>query len=108
MSSAYPSAAVLRAWEATHHFMIDEYVTKRSRPLWDSVWMMPVFQVHLKAAGASPPKTADGAFDVTKCCLSWNMKQGRKCVKNPEPDCPKSHVCMRCGGGHRAVECTRE
>jgi hypothetical protein len=105
---SYAPAAVLRAWEATHHFMIDEYVSKRSRPQWDNVWMMPVFQVHLKGSASPMPKMADGAFDVTKCCISWNLRQGRKCVKNPEADCTKSHICMRCGGGHRAIECTRE
>ncbi len=105
---SYDHAAVLRAWEATHHFVVDEYVTKRSRPAWDTIWMMPVFQVQLKEPTGTPPRVADGAFDATKCCISWNVKQGRRCVKNPEPTCTKLHLCMRCGGEHRICECTRE
>ena len=101
------SPAVIRAWEASHHFVV-EYIAKRSRPSWDSLWMMPVFQIQLKGAPNTPPKPAGGTFDATKCCVSWNLKQGRRCVKNPEPTCIKLHLCMRCGGEHRICECSRE
>jgi hypothetical protein len=39
---AYDPLVILRAWEAAHQFMVDEYITKRSKPSWDTVWMMPV------------------------------------------------------------------
>ncbi len=104
----YDHTAVLRAWEATHLFMVDEYIAKRSQPSWDSIWMMPVFQVHLNGSATAPPRAADGVFDATKCCVSWNLKKGRNCVKIPESTCTKLHMCMRCGGEHRICDCTRE
>jgi hypothetical protein len=84
--------------------MIDEYVTKRSKPSWDSIWMMPVFQVELWRT----PRSAEGTFDVKKCCVNWNLRKGQKCSKDPDPACPQLHLCMRCGGEHRICECSRE
>jgi hypothetical protein len=101
----YDHASVLRAWEASHHFMIDEYVAKRSQPSWESVWMMPVFQVELKKLTKT---TAEGMFDVKRCCTNWNLRKGQKCTKDPDPSCTLLHICMRCGGEHRICECSRE
>ncbi len=100
----YDHVSVLRAWESAHTFMIDECVTKRSQPSWDSLWMMPVFQVELKRTARS----AEGTFDVKKCCVNWNLRKGQKCNKDPDPACTLLHLCMRCGSEHRICECARE
>jgi len=101
---AYEHVSVLRAWEAAHHFMVDEYIAKRSQPTWDSIWMMPVFQVELRKMARS----AEGTFDVKRCCVNWNMRSGQRCVKDPDAACTKLHICMKCGGDHRILECSRE
>jgi hypothetical protein len=104
----YDAPSVLRAWEAAHHFMVDEYIAKRSQPSWDAIWMMPVFQIQLKGVAGATPRAAEGTFDANKYCVSWNLKQGRRCVKSPEATCTKVHLCLRCGGDHRMSDCTRE
>jgi hypothetical protein len=102
---AYDHVSVLRGWEAAHHFMVDEVVAKRSQPSWDSMWMMPVFQVELRKT----TRAAEGTtFDVKKCCVNWNLRKGQKCTKDPDPSCSLLHICMRCGGEHRICECSRE
>jgi hypothetical protein len=101
---AYEPAVILRAWEATHMFFIDEYITKRSKPDWNTVWMMPVFQVELvrnsRAVGA-----AFSAHDPAQYCINWNFLQGHKCKGEPSPDCRKIHKCVRCGGPHPVIKC---
>lgn len=102
---AYDFVAVIRAWEATHLYVIDEYLTKRSQPIWDSVWMMPVFQVQLqsgaRAVGAGSTKTENGEY-----CINWNFQHGQKCKLEPSPDCRKLHQCIRCNGPHPFAKCT--
>ena len=102
----YDHVPVLRAWEAAHHFMVDEVVARRSQPSWSTMWMMPVFQAELRRTA----RTAEGSttFDVKKCCLNWNLRKGQKCTKDPDPSCAMLHICMRCGGEHRICECSRE
>jgi hypothetical protein len=101
----YDHVSVLRAWEAAHHFMVDEVIAKRSQPAWSAMWMMPVFQVELKKTS----RGAEGAtFDVRKCCVNWNLRKGQKCAKDPDPGCSLLHQCMKCGGEHRICECSRE
>jgi hypothetical protein len=101
----YDHVSVLRAWEAAHHFMVDEIISKRSQPSWSAMWMMPVFQVELKKT----TRGAEGAtFDVRKCCVNWNLRKGQKCAKDPDPTCTLLHLCMKCGGEHRICECSRE
>lgn len=101
----YDHASVLRAWEAAHHFVVDEFVSKRGQPTWDTVWMMPVFQAELKRT----QRQAEGTFDVKKCCLNWNMRTGQKCNRDdPDPACTKLHLCMRCGANHRILDCPRD
>lgn len=101
----YDHASVLRAWEAAHHFVVDEFVSKRGQPTWDTVWMMPVFQAELKRT----QRQVEGTFDVKKCCLNWNMRTGQKCNRDdPDPACTKLHLCMRCGANHRILDCPRD
>lgn len=104
---AYPFAAVLRAWEATHLFMVDEYVARRSAPRWDSVWMMPVFQAELNKTGVPVAQGSGASLDVSKYCFNWNSAQGAKCAKEPDEKCKRLHKCMICGGEHRLVDCPR-
>jgi hypothetical protein len=103
---AYEPAAILHAWEATHLFVVDEYITKRSKPGWDTVWMMPVFQVELlrggRAVGAARPP-----MDVSEFCINWNFGQGQRCKGEPSADCKKIHKCVRCGGPHPIMKCGR-
>jgi hypothetical protein len=103
----YTSGNVMRAWNATHNFVVDEYIRKRSTPVWDTVWMLPVFHFELNktpsAMGASQP-TPQRTVKGKEYCVNWNMKTGRKCVNSP--DCDKVHKCLRCDGSHRFCECT--
>lgn len=100
----YEHGSVLRAWEAAHHYVVDEYISKRGQPSWDLVWISPVFQGQLVRA----KKEADGAVNPRNYCVNWNMRSGQKCSKDPDAACSKLHVCLRCGGSHRFVECPRD
>jgi hypothetical protein len=102
---AYDPVSVLRAWEATHLFVIDEYITKRSKPNWDSVWMMPVFQVELVRGARAAGAASAGGSDVAQYCINWNFQQGQKCKLEPSADCRKTHKCVRCGGPHPITKC---
>lgn len=101
-------ASVLRAWNAAHGFVLDEYIRKRSAPTWDHIWMMPVFQVELDRGTVGAMGAQSRALSPTKAkmdyCTNWNTRSGRRCQTGPE--CSKQHVCMRCDGTHRFVECT--
>jgi hypothetical protein len=99
---AYDPAVILRAWEAAHLFMIDEYITKRSKPSWDTVWMMPVFQVELLSAGRAAGASLS---DASQFCANWNFQLGQKCKLEPGADCRKIHKCVRCGGPHPVTKC---
>jgi hypothetical protein len=105
----YDHVAILRAWEAAHQFVVDEYITKRSKPSWDSVWMMPVFQAELnrggRATGAMGAQTL--ASDASQYCSNWNFQNGQKCGVQPHRECRKIHKCVRCGGAHPVVKCTQ-
>ncbi len=99
---AYDPSVILRAWEAAHQFMIDEYITKRSKPSWDTVWMMPVFQVELLTSARA---TGASLSDASQFCANWNFQLGTKCKLEPSADCRKIHKCVRCGGPHPVIKC---
>jgi hypothetical protein len=99
---AYDPLVILRAWEAAHQFMVDEYITKRSKPSWDTVWMMPVFQVELSGSARA---TGASMSDASQFCANWNFQLGTKCKLEPHSDCRKVHKCVRCGGPHPVIKC---
>lgn len=102
---AYDPAVILRAWEAAHQFMIDEYITKRSKPSWDTVWMMPIFQVELSSSTRAACATGASLSDASQFCANWNFQLGTKCKLEPSADCRKVHKCVRCGGPHPVTKC---
>lgn len=101
---SYGPVSVLRAWEAAHLFMVDEYINRRSAPSWDAIWMMPVFQAQLVKSAQGAGTASSTPVDVAECCSNWNLRQGRKCTKDPDPACTRQHVCMTCGGPHRILD----
>ena len=98
----YDPTVILRAWEAAHLFMVDEHITKRSKPNWDTVWMMPVFQVELSSGARA---TGASISDASQYCANWNFQHGQKCKLEPSADCRKIHKCVRCGGPHPVTKC---
>lgn len=98
----YDPVVILRAWEAAHLFVVDEYITKRSKPSWDIVWMMPVFQVELSRGGHA---VGAAVSDAAQYCANWNFQLGTKCKLEPSSDCRKIHKCVRCGGPHPVTKC---
>jgi hypothetical protein len=106
-SGTYEHASVIKAWEATHLFFMDEYIARRSAPSWDDVWMGPVFQGQLvRAQRVEGAAGASGLSSGDAYCMSWNSGHG-KCGKNPAESCSKLHLCVRCGGAHKVGACTR-
>jgi hypothetical protein len=79
----YDPVMILRAWEAAHLFVVDEYITKRSKPSWDIVWMMPVFQVELLRGGHA---VGAAVSDAAQYCANWNFQLGMKCKLEPSAD----------------------
>jgi hypothetical protein len=103
-SGTYEPSSVVRAWEAAHFFVVDEYVARRTTPLWEDVWLMPVFQGRLEKA--QRVEGVGGLVGGEAYCMSWNSGYG-KCGKAPADTCSKLHLCVRCGGSHRVSACSR-
>jgi len=106
-SGTYEPASVIRAWEASHFFVVDECMSKRSAPTWEDLWMGPVFQGQLiRAQRVEGVSGATGLSSGEAYCMSWNGGHG-KCGRTPAETCTKIHLCVRCGGNHRVNACTR-
>ena len=108
----YPLERVLRAWEASHHYVVNQYVTKVGAPSWAYVWQLPVFQTALgapleRAAGASTSGPGGGALSLSKYCINWNTRTNSKCNPTPSDSCTKRHRCMGCDGDHPFASCSR-
>jgi hypothetical protein len=98
----YDPVVILRAWEAVHLFVVDEYITKRSKPSWSTAWLLPVFQVELSRGGHA---VGAAVSDAAQYCANWNFQLGTKCKLEPSSDCLKIHKCVRCGGPHPVTKC---
>ena len=101
----YPTQVIMRAWEGAHHYVLDEYLSGRSNPSWNTMWMMPVFQVVLNQAVPNVRK-APSTSSASQFCINWNFATGHKCKSEKNPDCKKLHKCVRCSGDHPFVKCS--
>ena len=104
-------ANVVRAWEALHNAVVDQYVTSDpGRGSWTDALLTPVF---LDALGQSsstsvgPSMGKSGTRDASDFCNNWNLRVGRNCADKPSDTCKKRHRCLVCDGEHRLVDCPR-
>jgi hypothetical protein len=104
-------ANVVRAWEALHNAVVDQYVTSDpGRGSWTDALLTPVF---LDALGQSsstsvgPSMGKSGTRDASDFCNNWNLRVGRNCADKPSDACKKRHRCLVCDGEHRLVDCPR-
>ncbi len=96
-SGTYEPASVIKAWEASHFFIVDEYVARRSALLWDDLWMGPVFQGQLvRAQRVEGVSGVAGLSSGDAYCMSWNGGHG-KCGRTPAETCTKIHLCVAVG-----------
>ncbi len=106
MSGTYKPASVIKAWEASHFFVMDKYVVRRSAPLWDNLWMGLVFQGQLvRAQHVEGVSGVTGLSSGDTYCMSWNGGHG-KCSWMPAETCTKIHLCVHCSGNHHVSVCT--
>jgi hypothetical protein len=105
----YPGEKVVSAWEAAHHYVVNQYVTKAGAPPWDHVWQLPVFQTALgpPQGGALGARPGGAKVAVSKYCVNWNTRTNTKCNPEPSDGCTKIHQCMVCDGAHRLADCPR-
>jgi hypothetical protein len=103
----YAAPCVMRAWEAAHHYVLDQWLSKSSRPTWDQAWQLPSFQTALGSGSALGAGSSSSRPAFGKYCMNWNGRINTKCNPNPADSCDKRHRCLVCDGDHPAAECSR-
>lgn len=102
---------VIRAWEAVHNAVVDQYVTNDpGRGSWTDALLTPLFIAKLGPAASAtvgPSVEKSGPRDASDYCNNWNLRAGRNCADKPSDSCKKRHRCLVCDGEHRLLDCSR-